>query len=133
VAVRFLSAEWAQAVTDALNSSDEFGAAAARQDARVQQVVTDAPDGEAKYYFAIEGGSAQVGLGELEGAEATITQDYETAVAISRRELNPQQAFMQGRVRITGNLMKLLQLQAVLSALGKAVSGLDVDYARTGT
>jgi putative sterol carrier protein len=128
MAVKFLSQEWAQALTRALNSSADFTAAASSHDARVQQVVTDAPAGEARYYFAIDGGKAQVGLGDVEGAEATVTQDYATAVAISKRELNPQQAFMQGKLRISGNLMKLMQLQGVLSALGNAVSGLDVEY-----
>jgi hypothetical protein len=36
---------------------------------------------------------------------------------------------MQGKLRVNGNLMKLLALQEVLSALGKAVDTLDVDYA----
>jgi putative sterol carrier protein len=126
--VRFLSQEWAIAVTEALNSSDEFTAAAANHHARVQQIVTGAPEGDAKYYFTVAQGAAQIGLGELEDAEATITQSYDTAVAISRRELPPQDAFMQGKLRVYGNLMKLLQLQEVLSALGKAVSQLEVDY-----
>ncbi len=128
MAVRFLSQGWAEAVTDALNSSDEFKEAAGGQSARVQQVVTDAPQGETKYFFTVRDGNAQVGLGEIEGADATIAQSYETAVAISKRDLHPQQAFMQGKLRVTGNLMKLLQLQGVLSALGHAVGALDVDY-----
>jgi putative sterol carrier protein len=126
--VKFLSHEWAQAVTDALNSSQEFADAAARQHARIQQVVTEAPHGEARYYFTVEDGSALVGLGELDAPEATITQSYATAVAISKREVHPQQAFVQGRLRVSGNLMKLMQLQAVLGALGNAVGALDVDY-----
>jgi putative sterol carrier protein len=128
MAVSFLSQEWAQAVTEAVNSSEEFSRAAAQHQARIQQVVAGSPEGEVKYYFALVDGTAQVGLGEVEGAEATVTQDYDTAVAISKRELRPQQAFMQGKVRITGNLMKLMQLQGVLNALGNAVSSLDVDY-----
>lgn len=131
MAVRFLSQEWADAVTQALNSSIEFSTAAARHRAKVQQVVTGAPDGERRYFFALEDGSARVGLGEVEGAEATVTQTYDTAVAISKRELHPQQAFMQGRLAVQGNLMKLLQLSPVLSALAHAVSNLDVDYERS--
>src|SRR5687768_12798341 len=106
MAVRFLSQEWAEAVSQAVNSSAEFRAAATGHEARVQQVVTDAPSGETRYYFALSDGVAQVGLGELEEAEATVAQSYDTAVAISRRELPPQQAFMQGRLRINGNVMK---------------------------
>jgi putative sterol carrier protein len=131
MAVRFLTQDWAQAVTDALNSSDEFTAAASNHHARVQQVVTGTPEGETRYYFAVDGGNAHIGLGDIEDPDATVTQDYDTAAAISKRELNPQQAFMQGRLRVSGNLMKLMQLQGVLSALGSAVSGLDVNYERS--
>jgi putative sterol carrier protein len=129
MAVRFLSQEWADALTAALNSSEDFAAAAARHETRIQQIVTGGPGGDARYYFTVDHGVAQIGLGEAEGAEATISQSYETAVAISKREIAPQEAFMQGKLRVGGNLMKLLALQEVLSALGKAVDTLDVDYA----
>src|SRR3712207_9563364 len=107
MAVKFLSEEWAQEMTKALNESDEFKSAASNQQAKLQQVVTDTPDGgEGKYYFVLENGSAEVSLGELSDAEATITQNYDTAVAITKTELNAQQAFMQGKLKISGNMMR---------------------------
>lgn len=126
--VKFLSEEWASAMTDALNSSDEFKSAASGQSVTLQQVVTDAPDGEAKYYFALDGGSATVAVGEAAEAEATLTQSYETAVAITKQELNPQNAFMQGKLKISGNMMKLMQLQGVFNAMPKAAADVDVEY-----
>ena len=126
--VKFLSEEWAQEMTNALNSSEDFKKAAGSQQAKLQQVVTDAPDGEARYYFQLENGNAQVSLGELEGAEATISQSYDTATAINRQELNAQQAFMQGKLKITGNMMKLMQLQGVFNSMPKAVSQVEVEY-----
>jgi putative sterol carrier protein len=129
VAVKYLSEEWAGAVTQALNSSDDFKKAATGQQAKLQQVVTDAPDGgEVKFYFKLEDGNAEVALGELADAEATISQNYETSVAMDKGELNPQNAFMQGKLKIAGNMMKLMQLQGVINAMPKAVSGLDRDY-----
>jgi putative sterol carrier protein len=128
VAVKFLSEEWAQAITDALNSSEAFQKAATGQQAKIQQVVTDSPDGEVKYYFKLESGSADVSLGELADAEATISQNYDTAAAINRSELNAQNAFMQGKLKISGNMMKLMQLQGVINAMPQAVSDVEVDY-----
>ena len=129
MAVRYLSEEWANAVTQALNSSDDFKKAATGQQAKLQQVVTDAPDGgEVKFYFKLEDGNAEVALGELADAEATISQNYETSVAMDKGELNPQNAFMQGKLKIAGNMMKLMQLQGVINAMPKAVSSLDRDY-----
>ncbi len=127
--VKFLSEEWARAMTDALNASEDFKKAASTQQTKLQQVVTDVPEGgETKYYFTLNNGTAEVSLGELADAEATITQSYETAVALNRQELNPQMAFMQGKLKISGNMMKLMQLQGVFNAMPKAVSGVEVDY-----
>ena len=129
MAVKFLSEEWANEVTSRLNASDDFKKAASGQTAKLQQVVTDAPDGgEVKYYFKLEDGNAEVSLGELQDAEATISQNYETAVGITKQELNAQNAFMQGKLKISGNMMKIMQLQGVVNAMPKAVEGLEVDY-----
>lgn len=128
MSVTFLTQQWAGEVTQALNASADFRAAAAGKQVRLQQVVTDGPQGETKYYFTLEEGTAEVGIGELADADATATQDYATASAISRGEVGPQQAFMQGRLKITGNMMKLLQLQGVLGTMPNAVKGLEVDY-----
>jgi putative sterol carrier protein len=128
MAVKFLSEEWATAMTDALNSSEDFQKAASGQSAKLQQVVTDAPQGETKYYFELDGGKAQVAVGELADAEATISQNYETAVAITKSELNAQNAFMQGKLKISGNMMKLMQLQGVFNAMPKAATDVEVEY-----
>ncbi|MGH2747994.1 MAG: SCP2 sterol-binding domain-containing protein [Actinomycetota bacterium] len=129
MAVKFLSEEWAKSITEALNSSDEFKSAASGQQANLQQVVTDVPDGgEVKYYFKVGEDAAEVSLGELADAEATLTQTYDVAAALSKGELNGQQAFMQGKLKISGNMMKLMQLQGVFNALPSAVSGVDVEY-----
>jgi putative sterol carrier protein len=128
LAVKFLSAEWTAAVTDALNSSPEFSKAAGGQRAQIQQVVTGTPDGETKYYFKLDGGKAEISLGELADPETTISQTYETATAINKRELNAQNAFMQGKLKISGNMMKLVQIQGVISTIPEAVAGIDVEY-----
>lgn len=129
MAIKFLSQEWADTMTEALNSSEEFQKAASGQSAKLQQVVTDAPDGgEVKYYFTLDGGKAEVNLGELQDAEATVTQNYETAVGVTKQEINAQNAFMQGKLKISGNMMKLMQLQSVVNAMPKAVSHIDVEY-----
>lgn len=129
MAVKFLSEEWAQEVTNALNESEDFQKTASSQNVKLQQVVTDTPDGgEQKYFFTLEGGKAQVGLGEISDAEATLTQTYDTAVAITKQEINPQNAFMQGKLKIQGNMMKLMQLQGVFNAMPNAVSHVEVEY-----
>jgi putative sterol carrier protein len=127
--VKFLSEEWAQATQDALNSSDSFKSSSGSQAAKVQQVVTGAPDGEVKYWFKLEGGEATLGMGELgEPVDATIIQDYDTAVKLAKNELAPMAAYMSGQLRVSGDLMKLAQLQGTLSQMPAALKDLEVEY-----
>jgi putative sterol carrier protein len=127
--VKYLTEEWAQATQDALNSSDAFKGSAGSQTAKVQQVVTGTPEGEVKYWFKLEGGVASLGVGELgEPADATITQDYDTAVKLAKNELTGTAAYMSGKLRVSGDLMKLMQLQGTLSQMPAALKDLEIEY-----
>ena len=129
MAVKFLTEEWAQAVTDALNANEGFKRAAGSSTARLQQVVTGTPEGEKKYWFTLEGGQAQVGIGDVTGTpDATVTQDYDTAVKLSKNELTGMAAYMSGKLRISGDMMKMMQLQGVLGQLPASLKDLDVEY-----
>jgi putative sterol carrier protein len=127
--VKFLSEEWAQAMQEALNSNDAFKSSAGSQTAKVQQVVTGTPEGEVRYWFKLEGGVASLGVGELgEPADATITQDYETAEKLMKNELTGTAAYMSGKLRVSGDLMKLMQLQGALSQMPGAVKDIEIEY-----
>jgi len=126
--VKFLSGEWTQAVQDARNASDAFRNAAGSQTAKVQQVVTT-PEGEKRYWFKLEGGKAELGSGDApDQVDATITQDYDTAVALSKNELTGTAAYMSGKLRVSGDLMKLMQLQGALGQMPAALKDIDIDY-----
>jgi putative sterol carrier protein len=127
VAVKFLSEEWAQALKEALNADEAFTAAAAATPARLQQVITG--DGsETRYWIVIADGTIDMGLGEIDNPDATITQGYESAVALAKNELNPVTAFMTGKIKIAGNMGLLLSLQGALARLPVAMGAIDVDY-----
>ncbi len=79
--------------------------------ARMQYVVTGGPDGDIRYYWVLENGKLlESRLGELSDAEVTLTVTYEDAVKIQKGELDPNAAFMQGRMKVTGNMGKLMSL-----------------------
>ena len=85
--------------------------------ARMQYVVTGAPDGDVKYYWVLENGKLlEATLGEDADAEVTLTQSYEDAVKIAKGELDANAAFMQGRIKVTGNMQKLMQLMPLTNA-----------------
>jgi putative sterol carrier protein len=127
VAVTFLSQEWADALKASLNADETFTAAAAATPARLQQVITR-DDGETRYWIVIADGAIDMSLGDIENPDATITQGYDTAVALAKNELNPVTAFMTGKIKIAGNMGLLLGLQGALSRVPVAMAALDVDY-----
>jgi putative sterol carrier protein len=127
VAVKFLSEEWAQEVKSLLQNNEQLKSSAGSMTAKIQQVVTT-PDGEVRYWFTLEGGNVDLGMGDIENPDATISQDYDTAAALSKNELTGTAAYMSGKLRVSGDLMKLMQLQGVLGQLPQALKELDVEY-----
>lgn len=125
--MKFLSPEWAQAVKEAVNASPGFAEVAGSTKIKIQQVVTAGPDGDVHYWLSLSDGVLDVGLGEAEDAAATISQSYETAVALTKGELSPVAAYMSGKIQIT-NLMKVMGMQGVLSQLGPIIRDLPVEF-----
>ncbi len=128
MAVQFLSEDWTKAMTKALNGHTGFQSAISDIELTIQFTVTDAPSGDVHYHFVASGGSAHVSTGELEEPELEITNDYETAVAISKGELNTESAFFSGKLKATGNLAKLMMHANVISQFRAASEGLALDY-----
>jgi putative sterol carrier protein len=125
---KFLSEEWASEVTTALNNHQGFKNAIGDADLSIQFSTTEAPDGEVDYYLHAGGGNATMAIGTLEGADVTVKQSYDTAKAISTGELNTQTAFMTGKLKVSGNLAKLMMHQGAIQQWSSAVSELDVEY-----
>ena len=128
--VPYLSEEWAQKATDALNGNDAFRDAITGVTLTVQQHVTGGPRGDAAYYMRLDSGEARIALGEADDADVTISQDYDTASAIAKGDLNAQNAFMTGKLKVAGNMAKLMQHQSAFSGLEGALKPLqaETDY-----
>jgi putative sterol carrier protein len=127
VSVKFLSDEWAQALKVELNQSEEFRQAAAGQKATIQQVITGG-EGDMHYWITIGEGQIDLGTGDIEGEDATITQSYDSAAALAKGELSAVTAFMTGKLKIAGNMGMILGLQGALSQLPAAMAKIDVEY-----
>ena len=78
----------------------------------MQYVVTGAPDGDVKFYTVIDNGTMlENTLGEdPEGAEFTMQVGYDDFTKVNKGELDANAAFMQGRLKVTGNMGKLMSL-----------------------
>lgn len=124
--VKFLSPEWAAQLKTVLNARGSFRQAAAGKRARLQQVITGIE--ETRYWIVIDDGSIDLGLGDLDTPDATITQSYDTAVGLARREVNPVTGFMMGRIKVDGNMGMLMGLTGVLAELPEAMATIDTEY-----
>jgi putative sterol carrier protein len=127
VTVKFLSEPWAEALKAELNGSEEFRRAAAGQRATIQQVITNT-GGETHYWISIVDGQIDLGVGDVDAPDATITQSYDSAAALAKGELSAVTAFMTGRLKIAGNMGMILGLQGALAQLPAAMAKIDVEY-----
>ena len=87
---------------------------------RINQVITDVPfgDGHITSYLDTSSGSVVMELGELDDADATITTDYETAQAlfVEQDQAVAMQAFMAGKIKVQGDMMKMMAMQTAIPA-----------------
>lgn len=125
---KFLSEQWASEVTSTLNSHEGFKNAMGAADLEIQFETEDGPEGKVNYYLSASGGVASMAIGDLEDADVTVKQLYDTATAISKGDLNTQTAFMTGKLKVSGNLAKLMMHQSAIQQWGAAVGALDVEY-----
>lgn len=85
--------------------------------ARLQYVIVDGPDGDVAYYWIIvDGRLVENRLGHLDDSEVTLTETYDDAKAIQRGELDANAAFMQGRIKVGGDVAKLMALLPITTS-----------------
>ena len=125
----FLSPEW-------LAEQGRLGAALPERpgaSARIQVVVTGAPNGDVAYVQTIEDGrlvAAQ--LMRDDSADVTLTNTYADAVEIATGSLDPSVGYMQGRTKVVGDvgclmaLMPLLQSDEHRALLGELAAATDL-------
>lgn len=114
---RYLSSEWFDEVNRAAADNDRIAVDTAGINLTIQQVVTDAPDGDVHYAVKVHDGAVTVLPGDDPEADVTITEDWDTAVSVANGSMPAAQAFMTGRIRVSGNVAVLLDAQGSLQGL----------------
>lgn len=116
----FLSDEW---INEARRIHEEYRGRSAEvaHEVRMNLVVTDVPFGTGTIdaHADTSSGELEIDTGHLDTADVTLTLDYATARAILV-EQDPQagmQAFMGGRIKVQGDMTKLMVLQGSIGAV----------------
>ncbi len=124
----FLSEDHFAAARQALTSDSGFLNAIVGVDLAVQFDVSGTPDGDVSYHLIVKDGTVDTGMGSSDSADVSVASDFETSKAISKGELNVQMAFMSGKIKVGGNMAKVMMHQAVINDYARVLSGLDVEY-----
>jgi putative sterol carrier protein len=110
---QYLSQEWL----------DEFVKLAVDQPTRpgatvnIQYKVTGGPAGDIDYYWNIdEGKFVDAKLGSIDSPDFTMTNTYDDAAKIQRGELEATAAFMQGKIKVSGNMAKMMSLLPITNS-----------------
>ena len=115
--IRYLSLDWINALSDEVAASDLMREVAGTHHIGVTQVVSNGPEGDVTYHLSVGDGRATFGAGPADPEDVKMEQDWDTAVAVARGELNAQEAFISGQIRLFGDQQKLLESQPVFGAL----------------
>jgi putative sterol carrier protein len=115
--VRYLSLAWLRELSREVAESETLQELARDHRIGVTQVVTDGPEGDVTYHLQVGDGELGFGAGPASSEDLRMEQDWATAVAVATGELNAQEAFVTGRIRISGDPQALMDAQPVFGAL----------------
>ncbi|MGB6059040.1 MAG: SCP2 sterol-binding domain-containing protein [Microthrixaceae bacterium] len=123
--VQYLSDEWFEQAGATISSSEVLQAAAtASEDVTIQYEVTGSPSGKRTYTIWLRDGAAGMDLGVSKDAQVTFGLDYPTAVQVAKGELSAQAAFMQGKMKLGGDVGVLIRAHAAIDNLNDVLADL---------
>lgn len=115
--VRYLSLGWIEELTAVVARDEQLQKLAREHRIGVTQVVSGGPEGDVTYHLQVGDGDARFGPGPADPEDVRMEQSWDTAVAVATGDLNAQDAFVNGHIRLYGDQQKLLDSQPVFGAL----------------
>ncbi len=131
----FLSDEWLIAAK-AVREKYADQAAKVTTIIKMNQVITDVPFGEGmlNVFLDTSSGDVVLELGALDAPDLTVTTDYDTArkIFVDQDQAAGMQAFMAGKIKVQGDMMKMMALQSAMPQddIAKLISGEIKDLTR---
>ncbi len=113
----FLSDEW-MTEAKAIRARYEGQTGKVTASIRANQVITDVPfgDGTINSYIDTSSGDVVMEIGTLDAPDVTVTTDYSTAkkLFVDQDAAGAMQAFMGGKIKVQGDMMKMMALQTAM-------------------
>lgn len=113
----FLSDEW-MAAARAVRQKYATESAKVTISVKMNQIITDVPFGEGtlNVYLDTSTGDVVMDLGAMDTPDLTVTTDYETArqVFVEQNQAAGMSAFMAGKIKVQGDMMKMMALQTAM-------------------
>ena len=122
--MRYLSLDWIDALSRAVDDDQQLRELATTHEIGLTQVVGDGPEGDVTYHLQVGDGEARFGPGAADPEHVRMEQSWSTAVAVANGDLNAQEAFVDGRIRLYGDQQRLLEAQPVFGALDHVLASL---------
>ena len=119
--VRYLSDDWLQRASDALAEVVPLDVALT-----VGFVVSGGPDGERRYSLRLGPGPVAMVPG-CEEAVVVLSQSWDTAREVAAGDRSAQRAFLEGDIRLEGDVRALLGHQAQLSVVEDHLASMRAD------
>ena len=126
---RYLSEEWFTVAAVALGPAPDAGAAPDGEVLVVEQRVLDGPgaDGPIVWHVVVSGDRRSIHPGPHPSPTVAFSQDYATAAAVASGEVSAQEAFMTGRITMSGDAGALLAAAPALAVVGDALAAVRAD------
>ena len=110
---KYLTQEWLDEFRDLAQDQPTRPGATVK----IQYKATGGPDGDVDYYWSLhEGKIIEANLGTIPDADFTMTSAYDDAAKVQRGELDATAAFMQGKLKATGNMGKMMSLLPITTS-----------------
>ncbi len=106
----------------ALAGDGELAAALAGVTLAVEQAVDGGPDGDVRWLLDIRDGQVDLVPGPAGRADLSFTTSYATAAQIAAGTLSAQRAFMEGHLKVGGDLSLLITHQRAVAAVDDALA-----------
>lgn len=124
----FLSEAWFDA-TSTLADKYSHQLPEISEKAKINMIVTDTPFGTdpVRTYLDTSTGQILLAKGTLDDADCTVTTDYGTCTAllVQQDQAGVMQAFMAGKIKVQGDMSKLMTMMMAVQAAPASDIGLE--------